>query len=218
MIKYSLGAVTRVASVFAVTMVAALALTSCQPDDTQGAVVGNRTTTTGGYTAPSSNRVATTNNCGPNANLPAGIDSRVCTKFPGTVTRLYPSGMFVTPSRNIACDITADQYDIYSENIRCKIFNTSFTRPANPSPNPYVGWQGNVAVLKNGYAKMGIVAGDASNAESAVNSRGSITTLNYGQIATAGRGWCLSQSLGLTCWDDRTGHGFFLSQAQYSVW
>ena len=236
MMRYSLGGVTRVVSVFAVTVVAALALTSCQPDDTQGVVVGNQTTPTvavpdakpsastwtptGYITPPSSNRIVTTTNCGPNAKLPAGIDSRVCSKYPGAATTLYPSGMFTTPSRNIACNILADQYDIYSGEVRCIIFKTTFARPpaAANTGNIMGAWLNNEARLNNGQAEMGFYASDDIDSRYAVRDNKPITTLNYGQIASAGRAWCLSQSVGLTCWDDRTGHGFFLSQASYSVW
>lgn len=40
----------------------------------------------------------------------------------------------------------------------------------------------------------------------------------YGQVVARGSKACLSEYKGMTCWDTRTHHGFFLERASWASW
>jgi hypothetical protein len=47
---------------------------------------------------------------------------------------------------------------------------------------------------------------------------GYLMTLGYGKAVAWSPFACISQELGVTCWNAETGHGFFLSKESYSTW
>ncbi|MBU2662193.1 hypothetical protein KOI35_01600 [Actinoplanes bogorensis] len=108
--------------------------------------------------------------------------------------------MFKTPSQNIACALTASD-------VRCDIVRKSWTPPAKPADCD-LDW-GNGLVVSGGKVVF-TCAGDT-----VIGS--SDQTLEYGQALRAGSVRCDSESSGLTCKDEETGHGFTLATAAYKI-
>jgi hypothetical protein len=109
---------------------------------------------------------------------------------------------FETPSHNIGCYMDR-------KSVRCDIREHDWS----PPPEPHycikagVDWGGGVAVASN---RASIVcAGDTT--------LGGPGLLGYGHAARRGPIYCLSRTVGITCRNADTGHGFFLSRASYRV-
>ena len=177
-----------------------------------------------------------THQCPAGAELPDGIDPRVCGDAPLDAVALDPLNWFVTPSNNIVCNLYGPEdraFDGRNQDhlpyVLCNIYESSFL-PADVPPRP-VGelkepqycydpadptssWAGSSPLLQQGVAQMGGYYCIGLETDPDVTH----TTLEYGQTTVAGPIVCLSQSVGLTCWDQVTKHGFFLSQDSYSVW
>ena len=107
---------------------------------------------------------------------------------------------FQTPSKNIFCDLSASA-------VRCDIITKSWSPPAKPSS----------CELDWGYG-MHITAGKAGFTCAGDTLIGTATvTLEYGHADRSGSVRCTSQSSGLTCRDEKTGRGFTLAIARYSL-
>ncbi|MBM2617616.1 hypothetical protein JIG36_18845 [Actinoplanes sp. LDG1-06] len=108
--------------------------------------------------------------------------------------------MFRTPSENIYCALTESE-------VRCDIVRKTWSAPVKPA-DCELDW-GNGLVVTGGKVVF-TCAGDTllGSAES---------TLKYGEALRAGTVRCDSESVGLTCKDEKTGHGFTLASAQYEI-
>jgi uncharacterized protein DUF6636 len=107
---------------------------------------------------------------------------------------------FRTPSKNIVCLLNRDS-------VRCDIGRKSWTPPAKPT-GCQLDW-GHGAFIDAG--KAGVTcAGDSLLGEPA-------RLLDYGTGLRSGDVSCESESTGLRCADERTGHGFTLAMAEYEL-
>ena len=114
--------------------------------------------------------------------------------------RKVDEAMFRTPSENIACALTRSA-------VRCDIVRKTWQPPAKPA-DCELDW-GNGLALSNGQATV-TCAGDTLIGTSE-------STLQYGEALTAGTVRCDSENSGLTCQDEKTGHGFTLASARYTL-
>ncbi|MCO8271907.1 hypothetical protein M1L60_15030 [Actinoplanes sp. TRM 88003] len=117
-----------------------------------------------------------------------------------TAPAVVDEAMFRTPSQNIACALTESE-------VRCDIVRKTWKPPAKPA-DCELDW-GNGLVVSGGEATF-TCAGDTLVGTSE-------TTLEYGQALRSGTVRCDSDSAGLTCKDDETGHGFTLAQSRYTL-
>jgi hypothetical protein len=108
---------------------------------------------------------------------------------------------FRSPSGNIGCIVVAD-------GARCDIRQHNWSPPPRPAscPNVVAFGQG-MAVDKTGAGKF-VCAGDTSLNPSA-------RALAYGTTASFQGFACASSIRGMTCTNERTGHGFFISIQGY---
>jgi hypothetical protein len=108
--------------------------------------------------------------------------------------------MFQTPSKNIFCALTKSA-------VRCDILRKTWTPPAKPA-DCELDW-GNGMHIDAGQAGM-TCAGDTLIGSAQ-------QTLEYGKGLRSGTVECESVSSGLTCRDEKTGRGFTLAVARYSI-
>jgi len=120
-------------------------------------------------------------------------------KEPPVVTKVKQA-TFRTPSKNIFCDLSASL-------VRCDIASKTWTPPTKPA-DCELDW-GNGLYLKSGEA------GVTCTGDTLIGA--TTRTLDYGSALRAGDIQCESQSSGLTCMSDKTGHGFTLASARYAV-
>ena len=152
------------------------------------------------------------------AQVPDGLDSRVggpvpvptvrLTRPASTVDQSLPDLGFVLPSGNIYCDIGLDY-------VFCGANETSF------EPAPIWGghdgaFDGSQVYLGGSWTIMGMAGQPAVRA--ALDRGENISTLEYGQAVVVGTVACVSQEIGLTCWDLASNSGFWYSKENYSVW
>jgi hypothetical protein len=107
---------------------------------------------------------------------------------------------FTTPSRNIGCVIEDDRQ--LAPRARCDIHDHTWRPPPRPKACD-LDWGGGLevgAVGKGGFT----CASDAAFVNGPV--------LRYGHGYREGRFTCISRETGVTCTDDQTGHGFFISR------
>lgn len=200
------GAVIAVLGLAVSGMLAACASGSGGPGGSTGDAVrtGATGTPTTGSGSPGAEGAAP-------AGGPGGIGKlrSVLAGVPGTATRapasstltVPPGGllMFVTPSKNIGCGMTATE-------VRCDINERNWTPPAKPASCEFDYGQG----LSVGDGEAGFVcAGDTV--------LGGPVVLDYGLVAQDGEIQCLSSPEGVTCRNLRTGRGFTLSREAYTV-
>ena len=109
---------------------------------------------------------------------------------------------FETPSHNIGCYL-----DRHSA--RCDIRERSWSPPPEPQYciKAGVDWGGGIAV--GAHRASFVCAGDTT--------LGGPGLLGYGHAARRGPIYCLSRTVGITCRNADTGHGFFLSRASYRL-
>lgn len=120
-------------------------------------------------------------------------------KKPPSVTKVERA-TFRTPSKNIFCDLTGSL-------VRCDIVRKTWTPPPKPA-DCELDW-GNGLTLEAG--KVDVTCTGDSLVGAATQ------TLEYGSALRAGDIQCESESSGLTCMSDKTGHGFTLAAARYAL-
>jgi len=135
----------------------------------------------------------------------------------------WGSLMFKTPSENIAC---ATEWESFG----CMIYEYTYVDP----PELRVPCSGEPSELcgGNGFRISGgrVSLMDRSDVPpwtascydwgtcgtNYIDTR--LPTLQYGSVAALDYYACISGEDGLTCWDTRSGHGFFMSRSAYAVW
>jgi len=120
----------------------------------------------------------------------------------GASPRRVAEALFRAPSGNIACYVDKD-------GARCDINQRSWTPPPKPA-SCTVDWAGGIFITGAGAAQFRC-AGDAGLTISAKE------TLNYGQAVQSGDFMCSSERAETRCENTRSGHGFTLSVAKYSI-
>src|SRR5690625_1425521 len=136
--------------------------------------------------------------CAGNPALPAGIDERVCDESVTGAQELaldeYDGALVMSPSENIAC---------------------SFLMFDGPG-FPYLD-----CIILEPFASFG-VGTEGPGEDISVRSDGPVgstpVTLDYGEAATVGDFACLSQEIGMSCWNTKTKHGMFVSRAETLAW
>ncbi|MBN9102030.1 MULTISPECIES: serine/threonine-protein kinase [unclassified Pseudonocardia] len=108
---------------------------------------------------------------------------------------------FATPSRNIACMMSADE-------VRCDVAQNSWKTP--PKPADCIGDYGNGARLA------GTGSGELTCAGDTVADP-SLTVLAYGQGVRFAGVVCISRETGMRCANESTGHGFRVARASYDL-
>ena len=111
-------------------------------------------------------------------------------------------GAFRAPSGNIGCELVATQV------ARCDIRDHSWAPPPKPADCD-LDWGFGLQVATTGQAGF-VCAGDT-----AVDPASPVLT--YGQRARQGSFVCESAETGVTCTNEATGRGFFLSRESYRI-
>src|SRR5689334_22167241 len=135
----------------------------------------------------------------PSSSVPSSAHAGFGAAAPIVVTET-DEVFFRTPSKNIICDLNPSE-------VRCDILHKSWSPPAKPS-SCELDW-GNGMYISAGKAGF-TCAGD-----SLIGVAGE--TLEYGHADRSGSVLCTSESSGLTCKDEKTGRGFTLAVARYSL-
>jgi hypothetical protein len=109
------------------------------------------------------------------------------------------SGPFQSPSGNIHCNTST--YSTGGITTRCEVTNHDWvaTQPANCQQN----WGDRVGMEQGSAAVFGCYGQGMPAATH---------TLDYGQIQTLGSISCDSETVGVMCIDNATGHYFFISR------
>jgi hypothetical protein len=108
--------------------------------------------------------------------------------------------VFRTPSKNIFCALRPSA-------VRCEILQKKWQPPAKPATCDF-DWGGGL-FIESGKVDF-LCVSDSVFSEAK-------TTLDYGRGYRSGDVLCDSESAGLTCRDEKTGRGFTLASARYSV-
>jgi len=131
----------------------------------------------------------------------ARLGDRVPSASAGAAVREVDRLIFLTPSRNIGCDLE-------TATVRCDIGRRSWAPPSKPADCP-LDWGNGVHMDKGGTATF-VCAGDSLlGATSEV--------LPYGQAVRAGAILCDSEQAAMHCVNEKTGHGFTLSVQDYHL-
>ncbi|MBV8304307.1 MAG: hypothetical protein JOZ04_08865 [Acidimicrobiia bacterium] len=109
---------------------------------------------------------------------------------------------FRAPSGNIGCEMLATQ------SARCDSGDHSWSPPPKPADCP-LDWGFGLQVATTGDAGF-VCAGDTANDPSS-------PILPYGQRSRQGSFVCASAQTGMTCTNEATGRGFFLSRESYRL-
>ena len=136
--------------------------------------------------------------CAGNADLPTGINERVCGSALTGAQELpldqYNGALVVSPSENIVC---------------------SFLMLEGPE-DPYLD-----CIMMEPFASFG-VGTEGPGEDISHRSDGPVSatpvTLGYGEVATVGQFACLSDEIGMSCWNTETKHGIFLSRNETLTW
>lgn len=104
-----------------------------------------------------------------------------------------------SPTGNITCDLA----DV---SVGCSVVQRSYG--AQDCPDPAAPFSVTVGDVDGPTLACGQAFG-APGTETA-------TALDYGAVAAHGEVACRSESAGMTCWNQRTGHGFTLSRSSYA--
>jgi hypothetical protein len=120
-------------------------------------------------------------------------------------TNVQPiSGAFQSPSGNIRCnEFTADG----ARTVRCEVVEHTWQAPPR-SPDCQLNW-GDRFELTEGSAGVFSCYGQ--------NLPDPTQTLDYGKVAVFGSISCTSESVGIMCLDNDTGHYFNLSRETYQI-
>ena len=111
-------------------------------------------------------------------------------------------GQFSSPTGNIGC-VLSSAFAV------CEIGDHDFELP--PEPTPCQGDYAPAIEFSDPTTRptIGVCKTDTE--------LGAPDQLAYGTTAVAGDFACLSQEAGMSCWNQRTGHGFTLSRAAYAL-
>ena len=110
--------------------------------------------------------------------------------------------VFASPSRNIACTITAD-------GATCTIASITFTPPAI---NGCTGPVGHVVMVDATGSAMPCPDGPAPEVAGQ-----DVAVLDYGRRTSVHGYTCESSTAAMTCWNDTTGQGFSIARQTYSL-
>jgi hypothetical protein len=116
-----------------------------------------------------------------------------------SAARVVESIQFSMPSKNVGCYLDKSA-------ARCDITTKTWKPPAKPS-DCQLDW-GNGVSVGEGAASV-VCAGDTV--------LGAKEILGYGQAVRAGDLVCESQSAGVRCFNEPSGHGFTLSRQSYTL-
>ena len=108
---------------------------------------------------------------------------------------------FKTPSGNIGCEVSADY-------TRCDIDSHTWSAPPKPASCQF-DWGGGIQISGSATAEFAC----ASDSVLAASS----TVLAYGQSTHQGSMVCTSAEAGVTCTNEASHHGFFLSRDSYRI-
>jgi hypothetical protein len=141
--------------------------------------------------APGSVAATTSDPAGDATIVDAGSDGRFGTD----------GARFATPSRNIACMMTADE-------VRCDVAQRTWQTP--PKPADCIGDFGNGASVTGPGPGRLTCAGDTV-------ADPALTVLAYGQGVRFGGVVSVSRETGMRCTNEATGHGFRVARASYDL-
>lgn len=131
----------------------------------------------------------------------AGLGDRAATPAATTKTReITATFQFTTPSKNIGCFVGAD-------GARCDIAQKSWKPPPKPA-DCELDYGNGLAVDAEQKATV-TCAGDTV--------LGSKEILPYGEAVRVGSFVCESQSVGVRCTNDKSGHGFTISREKFTL-
>jgi hypothetical protein len=116
-----------------------------------------------------------------------------------SVTRVVESIRFSMPSKNVGCHLD-------ESSARCDIVTKTWQPPAKPS-DCRLAWGNGISVEDE----------DASIVCAGDTVLGAKEILEYGQAVRAGDLVCESESAGVRCFHEPTGHGFTLSRQNYTL-
>ena len=108
---------------------------------------------------------------------------------------------FKAPSSNIGCQVDAN-------NTRCDIRERSWAPPPKPAGCD-LDWGQGIQISGSDKPEF-VCAGDTALDPAA-------SVLGYGQRTRQGSIVCTSESAGVTCTNEASGHGFFLSRDSYRI-
>jgi hypothetical protein len=131
----------------------------------------------------------------------AGLGDRTFPSAAAVNVRTVAQDLFLTPSRNIACDLSASS-------VRCDIGRRDWATPSKPAD--CVLDYGNGLFIESDKPPQLACAGD-----SLLGATKEI--LEYGHALRAGDFLCDSESAALRCVNQRSGHGFTLSTMGYTM-
>jgi hypothetical protein len=131
----------------------------------------------------------------------AGLGDRATAPASAADVRRVDQLIFLTPSRNIGCDLQA-------ATVRCDIGRRNWTPPPKPADCP-LDW-GNGVYLDKAKVASFLCAGDSLLGATSV-------VLAYGEAVRAGDFLCDSEVAALHCENKKTGHGFTLSVQDYHL-
>ena len=135
----------------------------------------------------------------------ASSSASASTDTAASVTDHTGQSQFATPTRNIGCII--DDGNQLPPLARCDIHDHTWSPPPRPT-SCHLDWAGGTVVGATGRGDF-TCASDAAFVSSPV--------LAYGRGYREGRFTCISRSDGVTCTNDRTKHGFFISRETIRV-
>jgi hypothetical protein len=131
------------------------------------------------------------------AGAPASVGA--ASRAPVAVTPAA-SAWFSSPSRNVGCMMS-------TSSVRCDTISYSYRPPSKPA-SCHFDWGHSVGVGTSGKGRFRCASDTVAGAP---------TVLKYGKSRTVGRYTCTSRLSGMTCINNRTGHGFRLARASYSL-
>lgn len=136
--------------------------------------------------------------CAGDPALPDGIDERVCGSDVGGAQALQPGqyggALVLSPSGNIVCSL----------------------HPAGTAGGAFVDCLMMEPFVSFGVDTKGAAVDLSDRSDGPIDS--TPVTLGYGQAATFEDFACVSQEIGMSCWNTETSHGMFLSRAETVAW
>jgi hypothetical protein len=173
-----------------------IALTGCGGAAHTKTVVVTATTSSSSSSGP----ILTTLS-GSSTGTTTAPSSTTATSTTTTAANVVHIATFKSPTGNIGCMIIADT-------ARCDLKAKSWTLPPRPSDCPNIVDFGQGAIVADGRPGRLVCAGDTTLDPSA-------KTIPYGTDTSVGGFTCQSRTNGMTCTNDSSGHGFFVSFQSY---